>query len=73
MPSHADEGYGDTQLIYTVFDQSLLNNSAVGNNVMQVATGDSGGGLFVKNAGVWQLAGTLVYAYGFDRPTGQHG
>ena len=68
MPSsHYDEGNGDTQLLYTVFNQpDPIGDPEVGNNIMQTAPGDSGGGLFVKNGDDWQLAGTLVYAYGYS-------
>ncbi len=42
-----------TDSFYTVFDKNGLTYEA------QAANGDSGGGVFVKNAGQWELAGIM--------------
>jgi hypothetical protein len=47
----------DTDSFFTVFDKSGLTYEA------QAADGDSGGGVFVKNGGDWELAG-LMYVSG---------
>ncbi len=52
-------GYGDAHAIQLNFDQPGLPSS-VGNYEFEAAMGDSGGGLFVKDANnVWNLAGIL--------------
>ena len=55
-------GYGDTYTIEMDFDRTLGH----GNDEMQVATHDSGGGLFYKNGGDWELAGTLMAKGGYS-------
>jgi autotransporter-associated beta strand protein len=54
--------YGPTRWLYTTFDQSG------GINEFQAASGDSGGGVFNKYNGYWQLAGILD-AVNFQIPT----
>lgn len=48
-----------TDSFYTSYDRFGLKDEA------QVATGDSGGGVFVKNGGEWQLAGVLTLRSSF--------
>ena len=45
-----------TRALETIFDPFGVGNA----NEMQVATGDSGGGMFYKNNGNWELAGILI-------------
>jgi autotransporter-associated beta strand protein len=59
-PTWAD---GPTQWFYTVFDANGVANE------YQAADGDSGGGVFVKNSGYWQLAG-INDAVGSQIPSG---
>ncbi len=49
-----DYGRGPTNIGWTVFDPWG------GNNAMVAADGDSGGGVFYKNGGTWQLAGIML-------------
>ncbi|MBW2360796.1 MAG: hypothetical protein JRG84_07835 [Deltaproteobacteria bacterium] len=49
----AYENVDDTDAFSTLFDQSGLTHEA------QAALGDSGGGVFVKNGGQWELAGVM--------------
>lgn len=48
--------YGaNNDLLYATFDRMKLGNS--GYNEAQLSSGDSGGGVFLKDGGVWKLAG----------------
>lgn len=63
-PVTINAGYGDTNAVYTYFDKNGIANE------FQAATGDSGGGLFYKNGGYWQLTGILDAISPFQIPTG---
>ena len=53
-------GYGNLYVFATDFTSpSTLGPTAQSSDEAQVATGDSGGGAFVKDASGWQLAGVL--------------
>jgi len=51
-----------TWALETIFDPLGVGNA----NEMQVATGDSGGGMFYKNNGKWELAGILIGTTVYD-------
>jgi autotransporter-associated beta strand protein len=50
-------GFGATHCLNTMF------NMGAGSNEFQAAPGDSGGGVFYKNNGYWQLAGIMGAVY----------
>lgn len=59
-----DVGSGSTIGFGTVFDSGLPTAHEA-----QAATGDSGGAVYYKSGGQWQLAGIMVDAFGFnDQP-----
>lgn len=52
--AYINTGYGNTHTIYTTFDDNGDPNEAQG------ATFDSGGGVFINDAGTWSLTGMMV-------------
>lgn len=57
-----NDGFGITDMYYTDFD------AVVGE--AQGATYDSGGGVFVENAGEWELAGLMLTTSGYSGQPG---
>jgi hypothetical protein len=54
-----DDGFGTQTVIKTTFDSGLTGEA-------QAADGDSGGGLFFKRAGKWELLGILITTSRYD-------
>ncbi|MBC8136485.1 MAG: hypothetical protein H8F28_11410 [Fibrella sp.] len=67
------EMVGNTNTLYSTFDAptlpgGALNPASVGDDEAIVYTGDSGGGVFIEEAGEWRLAG-IVFAVDAAYPT----
>lgn len=60
--ANLNDGFGITKAFRTNFDTGPLSIADEG----QVAPGDSGGGVFFKNEGVWELAGIQIAANGLN-------
>ena len=61
---NVDAGFGDVLSLFTVFDKTGKTHEA------HAATGDSGGGMFLKNGASWELAGIML---AITTSTGQPG